>query len=62
MIPITRTDGSEAVLNCDHILYVEAVPDTVITLINDERVLVKQSVEEIVERVIAFRRQLDPRR
>ncbi len=62
MIRITRTDGSEAVLNSDHILFVEAVPETVITLDNDQHVLVKESVDEIVERVIAFRRRLDPRR
>ena len=58
MISVTRLDGREMVVNSDHILTVEHTPDTVLTLTTGARVLVKESVEEIVERTVVFRRRI----
>jgi flagellar protein FlbD len=64
MITLTRLDGKELVVNADHILTVEATPDTVIQLVNEMHLMVKEPPEEVVERVAAWRRrcQLGPER
>lgn len=58
MILVTRLNDSEIVVNCDHILTIEHTPDTVLTLTTGARVLVKESVEEVVNRIVAFRRRI----
>ena len=57
MITVTRFDHSEFIVNADLIEFVEAKPDTHITLITGKKLLVCESVPEVVARVIAFRRQ-----
>lgn len=56
MIKVSRLKGKEFVVNADMIKYVEATPDTLITLVNNERVMVAESVDEVVRRVLEFRR------
>jgi flagellar protein FlbD len=58
MIELTRMNQVPIVLNADLIEYVEAVPDTVITLTTGQKLIVKESAQEITERVIAFRRAI----
>ena len=58
MINVTRLNRTSLVLNCDLIEYIENAPDTVITLTNDRKITVQETVEEIVERVRAWRRSL----
>jgi flagellar protein FlbD len=58
VIWVTRLDGTELAVNSDLILTIESTPDTVLALTNGERLLVKQTVPEIMERVVAFRRQI----
>lgn len=50
MIKVTRLNGEEFIVNADLICYVERRPDTYITLTTDERLIVRESVEEVVER------------
>ena len=57
MITVTRFDHSEFILNADLIEFVEAKPDTHITLITGKKLLVCETAQEIVARVIEFRRQ-----
>jgi flagellar protein FlbD len=56
MIRLTRLSGRPFVLNADRILYVEETPDTIITLDTKERVLVKDSAKDVVDRVIVWYR------
>jgi flagellar protein FlbD len=58
MIHLTRINRVPVVLNCDLIEHIEATPDTVISLINGQKIRVLESPETIVERVIQFRRSL----
>ena len=58
MIEVTRLNGSPMVLNSDLIKIAEASPDTMITLINGEKLIVREAPEEIVERVLAYRTRL----
>jgi flagellar protein FlbD len=64
MILLTRLDGKELVVNADHILTVEATPDTVIQLVNEMHLMVKEPPDEVMEKVAAWRRrcQLGPER
>lgn len=58
MIHVTRLNGSELVLNADLIETVEATPDTVISLTTDHKWVVRESVEDVIARVIAFKRRI----
>lgn len=58
MIKVTRLNGEEFYINPDLIQYIERTPDTVITLTNDKKVVVKEGVEEVIQRIVAFKRQI----
>jgi len=54
MIKLTRLDGELFLLNAELIQYVEARPDTFITLTNGERLVVAESLEEVMRRTVAY--------
>jgi flagellar protein FlbD len=56
MIRLTRINRAPLVLNSDLIEHVEATPDTVIALTNGQKLVVLESADEVVQRVIEFRR------
>jgi flagellar protein FlbD len=58
MIRLTRLNNSEFILNANLIKYIEKRPDTIITLLNEEKVLIRETMEEVVERVIEYERKL----
>ncbi len=58
MIVLTRLDGKELVVNADHILTAEATPDTVILLTTGLRLMVSESVPEVVDRVAEWQRRV----
>ena len=58
MITVTRLNGQEFVLNADLIKLIEQRPDTIITLINGDHVVVREPSKEVIERVIEFGRRL----
>ncbi|ABQ46285.1 MULTISPECIES: flagellar FlbD family protein [Thermotoga] len=58
MIRLTRIDGRWFFLNADLIETVEALPDTTITLINGKKYIVKESAEEVVQKVIEYKRKI----
>ena len=58
MIKLTRLNGKEFVVNCDLIKFVEATPDTLLTLINGEKVMVKESVDFVLEAVLQYRQRI----
>lgn len=60
MIQLTRLNGKSIVVNSDLIEFIENAPDTVITLVTGEKVVVTETTEEIFERIVIFRRRLLP--
>ena len=58
MIQLTRLNGQPLVLNSDLIKLLENAPDTVITLVNGEKIVVKETTNVILERVVEFRRRV----
>ena len=58
MITVTRLDGKQLVVNCDQILQVESTPDTVLLLTTGSHLMVRESVNQIVDSVVAFRQRI----
>jgi flagellar protein FlbD len=58
MISVTRLNGDRFVVNAELIKTITATPDTTIALISNERLLVKESVEEVVSRAIEYGRSI----
>ena len=58
MIPLTRLDGAALIVNLDQIAWIECSPDTVIALSSGDRLIVRESVDEVVARAIRFKRSV----
>ena len=58
MITVHRLNGKQIVVNAELIRSVEENPDTTITLINGDHILVRESMEDIVGKVIEYGRHL----
>ena len=56
MIKVTRLNDSLLVLNADLIEFVESSPDTIVSLTTGKKIMVKESVDDIIARVAAFKR------
>jgi len=56
MIQLTRLNNQPLVLNSDLIKFVEQAPDTVITLVTGEKLVIRETVPEVLERILQFRR------
>jgi len=54
MIKLTRLGGEPFILNAELIRYVEANPDTFITLTNGDRMVVREGTDVVVDRVIEY--------
>ena len=55
MIDLTRLNGGRLLVNCDLIKFAEPVPDTTITLVTGEKLVVLESCDELVQRIRDFR-------
>lgn len=56
MIHVTRINNEAIVLNADLIEFVEAIPETLIALTTGKKIIVTETVDEIIERVAEFKR------
>ena len=57
MIKLTRLNNTALVVNADMIEFLEATPDTVVTLNTGRKVVARESVEDIIEKVVAYKRR-----
>ncbi len=58
MITVTRLDKRVVVLNAELIKMIESTPDTIITLINGDSIIVRESLDDVVHRAIEYARQI----
>jgi len=58
MIHLTRINHSPLVLNADLIEHMESTPNTVISLINGQKFVVLEPVEDVIGRIVEFRRAI----
>jgi uncharacterized protein YlzI (FlbEa/FlbD family) len=56
VIQLTRLNSQQITVNSDLIKFVESNPDTVITLVSGEKILVHETADEVMARIIEFRR------
>jgi flagellar protein FlbD len=57
MIELTRLNNRPLVVNSDLIKFIENTPDTVLTLVSGEKVVVSESCQAVIEKVVEFRRR-----
>lgn len=58
MVRLSRLDGSELYVNAELIEVIEMTPDTVISLTNGKKLVVRESGEEVVSRVVDYKRRI----
>jgi len=58
MIRVTRINHSPLILNSDLIEHMETTPDTVISLTNGQKYVVLEPADDVVEKIVEFRRRL----
>ena len=56
MIQLTRLNNKPLIVNSDLIKFVEQAPDTLVTLISGEKIVVMEKPDEVLARILAFRR------
>ena len=55
MIELTRINGKSIVLNSDLIEHIECNPDTVIKLTNGNKFVVKETMQEIIDKIMSYK-------
>ena len=55
MIELTKLDDSSILLNLEMVKYIESVPDTLITFINGETILVKETTHDLEQKIIHYK-------
>ena len=58
MIQLTRLNNHPLVVNSDLIKFLEKSPDTVLTLVTGEKIVVRETSEEVLAKIIAFRQSI----
>jgi len=51
-------DNEEIVINTDQIEFIEGHPDTIISMINGKKIIIKESKNEVIQKVIEFKRSI----
>jgi flagellar protein FlbD len=60
MIKVTRLNGRELTINPDLVEFLEATPETIISMTTGRKIVVREAIEEIVQRIIDFRHRSMP--
>ncbi|HOL55648.1 MAG TPA: flagellar FlbD family protein [bacterium] len=58
MIQVTRLNNTKFIINADLIEMIEANPDTMISLTTGKKFVVKESVEEVIRKIIVYKRAI----
>jgi flagellar protein FlbD len=56
MIQLTRLNNQPLIVNSDLIKFIEEAPDTFVTLVSGEKIVVREKIREVVDRIVEFRR------
>lgn len=58
MVKLSRINGAEVTVNAELIETIEATPDTIVSLTTGKKLMVVESVDHVIEKVMAYRRAL----
>lgn len=61
MVPVTRLNGQEVYVNADLIMFLESSPETILTLENGKKITVKESIPQVIEKVVEFKTRCYPK-
>ena len=59
MIKLTKLRGEAIAINCEQIEAIESSPDTIITLMNGHKYIVHEPLEEVIQKVIEYKQQIN---
>lgn len=59
MIHVARLDGTALIVNADLIETIEERPDTVVTLVNGKKFIVREEARELIQRVVDYRLRVE---
>ena len=57
MITVTRINNRPITINAELIEFVESTPDTIITTMTGKKIIVKDTVEEVIQKIVSYRQQ-----
>jgi flagellar protein FlbD len=60
MVQLTRLHGEPIVISADLIEFIESTPDTMISTTTGKKILVKETVDEVVDKIVEYRRRCTP--
>ena len=58
MIKVTKINGTELVVNADFVEVIECTPDTIVTLNTGKKLILKDTVDEIVKKIIDYKKSM----
>jgi flagellar protein FlbD len=58
MVALTRLNGHRFFVNCDLIKCSEAAPDTVLALVNGEKLVMTETPEQVMQAILAYRAEV----
>lgn len=58
MITVTRLDGSQLIVNAELIEFIEATPDTILSMTTGKKVVIVEPPEAVVQAVIAYKQKI----
>ena len=59
MIVLTKINNAQIAVNSDLIQYIEETPDTVITMMSSDKLVVQECISEIINKVVHYRRLIN---
>jgi flagellar protein FlbD len=58
MIKVTRINGQQLVVNAEFIEFIEPTPDTIISLTTGKKMMVHETVDEVIDRIVEYRQRV----
>jgi len=58
MIRVSRLNGKEFFANAEYIRFVESTPDTVITFLDGAKIVVHESADVVIERILEYQQKI----
>ena len=58
MIVVTKLNDKELYINSDYIECIEATPDTTITMTTGRKIIVKESIDDIIDKIVDYKRKI----
>ncbi len=60
MIKVKKINGRDLIINAELIEFIEKTPDTIISMTTGKKIIVKDTCEELIKKVIEYRREIFP--